>query len=1053
MSNHMSKNTLNLVLGVTSLALWAGCGDADVVNQDGKNPGIIVETVVTPQILIQGQTANISCPVFDQAGVVQDLPTRFSVTPNVAPVDNQVTPTASGKYEVTCHLEDGSLFDVTPATLLVIGPDQGDDVAIDTLLNPAKVAIGEPSTASCGVAFQGQVVSGLNTDIEVLPTAGITIDDHVLTGQVDGDFDVVCLVPDTAFRDNTPARLVVGEGSALPAKITTILSPNTVVAGNSSSVSCTVTDASGVVLDLATLIEAPAGVAVVGNTLQGQQVGSHAVTCRLVAPESNPELLSATLTVTPGEPVSVEAWADPIKAVYKPADVIDIKWQGLDKFNNPVPLPPATITAPTQSVTTLGPAQFQLFEDAYLSFKVTLDSGPETTVEITVDGNGPELEITSPARGLTFDGDGTIVVTGTAADAFGGLKSLEINGIPVTTDELGNWSVEINSVHGVNPVVVTAADAHDNHSKTTVSWYYSTGWVTTDKALSDEAWLPDTVRVWFAQELIDDGDHTEAAVDDLAHLLEVLLTQVDVGEMLGKPAVFEQVYPDVVSEPNFAGTGIDLQGDVTLWAEIDSVVFGDATVSLTSREGGIDMDAAFVPNGDQPGMHVVIKVYLAFDLEGTLETTDPNSGFAFPFKATLSPPPTFITTATLTIDELDLAGGFDIAIPDNTNLTVNAMDVATNSAGWVISPLAAAELDLGSLVFWAEFIPVPGFPGVPIELATIQLGSVDVSSLFSGLNSLFQGLSSVILDNVEVLASEVLNPVVGVIGSDALKMAFESLEIEHTITTPQLVDGQPAVAVDVEARIYSIEFDTTGAHIGLKGRAIADKVVERYPLGTMLRDQCLGTDASVYELPKTGVLEFGLAIDLMNEVLHSMWWNGGLNMAIDAKQVDDLAPLNMSKADVTLSPLLPPVLTDCNSKGTLKMQLGDSHITADVLIGDTPVTFEAWLSAEIDVGVINTGADTVGIVVNGVSKFDIEVFNENAGYVGNEGAVTALLEDVLVQKLLGSLVDSALSSFPIPQFDIGGIVQGVPGSVVLALDGFGIKKSAGFLQIEGKLAP
>ncbi len=415
--------------------------------------------------------------------------------------------------------------------------------------------------------------------------------------------------------------------------------------------------------------------------------------------------------------------------------------------------------------------------------------------------------------------------------------------------------------------------------------------------------------------------------------------------------------------------------------------------------------------------------------------------------ATLDPPPTAITTATLTIDTLELTSDFDISIPDGENLQVVASGVTTNSDGWAISPLDNVTIELGNLVFSTEFL------GFPIELANVNLGDIDLTSLFAGIDAIFEGLSGLILDNVEQLAAEVLNPIVGVVGGNALKMAFESLEIENTITVPKLVEGQPDTAIEVETRLFSIDFSEAGARIGMRGRAITDKVVERTPHGSILRDGCLATDDKEYSLPKTGLLEFGLALDLMNEVLYSMWWGGGLHMTVDAKQIDDLAPLNMSKANLVLEPLLPPILTDCNSKGTLKMQLGDTHVVADVRIGDTDVSFEAWLSAEIDVGVVNTGADTVGIVVNGVSQFELELFNVSGGYEGNEGAVEALLEEVLIQKLLGSLVDSALASFPIPKFDIGGLVPGIDGSVVLALDGFGIKKSAGFLQIEGNLAP
>ncbi len=580
------SHTWKLILTASVLAVWAGCGESDV-SGDGKDIGVFVETSVTPQILIAGQTANVSCPVFDSTLSVLDRPTRFTVTPNVAPLGNQITPTTAGKYEITCALDDGSLFDTTPATLLVIGPDDVDKVVVDTLLDKAQVAIDEKVEVSCGVSFDGEALHGLVTVVEGDPTEGLTIDDHTVSGQVDGDFDIACRVPSTDFRDSTPARLVVGEGGAEPAKVVTILDPAVVAAGDNSNVTCTVTDEDGQILDVPTSIEAPPGVAVVGATVQGQQVGEHEITCRIEGDTGTIEHVPATLTVTHGASVSIEAWADPLKAVYRPGDLVTIKWQGIDEFNNPVPNAPGTVTPPGQGVSaTPTTNEYKLLQDAYLTFTVTLDAGPSTEVDLTVDGHGPEIAITSPERGLTFDNDGQILVTGTVFDNFGGIQTFSVNGIPVTPDETGNWSFQVSSVHGLNPVVVTSTDKHDNSSTATVSWYYSTGWVTTDKATPDDAWLEDTVRVWFAQDLIDDGDHTEPKVDDLAHLLATLLTNVDVAQMLGKPVLFEQNYPDVVNTPDFEGTGVHLQGDLKIWAEIDQVLFGDAAVTRRSRWPG-----------------------------------------------------------------------------------------------------------------------------------------------------------------------------------------------------------------------------------------------------------------------------------------------------------------------------------------------------------------------------------------------------------------------------------------------------------------------------------
>ncbi len=1034
---------LTLLSAVFALMIWNGCSDSDVGGRD-KGGSIIVETVVLPQIVVTGQTVTVSCPVLDELGNVQDRPTNIAIDPPVALIGSQFTPTQAGHHQVTCALADGSVTDVSPAIVYVIGPDDVDKVVVDTLLSKGEAAIDEPVTASCNVAFDGAILDGIVTEVTSDPSAGITIDDHTLTGHIDSDFQIACVVPNTAFIDDTPARLVVGEGSGQPARVTTSLDKHTIAAGETAQVTCTVTTEAGKVLQLTTIVDTPPGVGITGHTLTGQQVGEHEITCRLSG-ETQVELLPETLTVTPGAPVSVEAWADPIKNVYKPGDQVTIVWQGIDAFENPIPAPAGKVTAPSVGLAKLDVAKYELLDDGYYTFTVTLDAGPKTDVEITVDGSGPVITINSPERGQTLDGDGQVVATGSVHDVFGGVQELKVNGFIVSVDETGNWKFNVASSHGMNALVVTAIDKHDNETSVNRGWYYSSTYITADKADPDAAWLPNTVRVWMSQEIIDDGDHTEAKVDDLAHLLELLMDNVDFGEMLGKPVLFEQVTPGVVNQPNFLGLGADLVGDMKMWAEVDQVIFGDTTLSLKSRDGGIDMDAHFIPDAEgNPGMTVQIKVYVQLTLTATAYF-DIDGQIGVPVTAEILPPPTVTTTSIGLVQDIDLDTSFDISQAPGEELSVVGKELKVVSNGWDLSPLAAADVNLGTVTFFAE-LPFIG----KIKVGEIALGTVDLTGLVSGLNGIFSALSGVILDNALDLAAAVLEPFIAVVGGDALEMALKSLEIEQTIAMPQLVDGQPAAEIDVAAKLAQVQFTAAGATLGLDGRAISNKVIDRNPLGSILRDGCLGVDNNVYALPKTGKMEFALALDLMNEVLFSFWWNGGLNMTLDANQLESASDLALNKAELTLNPLLPPILDDCNSKGTLKMQIADAHLDVDVLLGDLPITFKAWLTAEADIGIAAQDGN-VGVVINGISKFELEMYDVQGPFKGNEGLLSNFIEDVLLKELLGALTDSALGSFPMPEFNIGGLVPGLGEDVKLGLDGIVIKKSAGFLQIEGQL--
>ena len=143
-------------------------------------------------------------------------------------------------------------------------------------------------------------------------------------------------------------------------------------------------------------------------------------------------------------------------------------------------------------------------------------------------------------------------------------------------------------------------------------------------------------------------------------------------------------------------------------------------------------------------------------------------------------------------------------------------------------------------------------------------------------------------------------------------------------------------------------------------------------------------------------------------------------------------------------------MSDCNPKSTLKVQLGDSYVEADLSLGDLPIKFKAWLSAEIDIGLVAEN-NQLGVVVNGISQFHVQIFDVEGPLAGLEVELENLMETVLLEKLLAALAGDALGNFPIPEFDLSGLAPGIPDGTKLGLSDLGIAKQKGFLQIEGKL--
>ena len=1023
------------------LAILNACSESSVGGGDGPNKGLIVETMAVPSLVVPQQAFTVSCPVIDAKGKPVERKTRFTVDPEVTPVGQTATPTAKGTYKVACSLDDGSLKDPTPAMVYVLGPEDMERVVVETTLSAPTAPVGTAVQVSCSASLDGTVLTGITTEVHATPQTGITVTQGEVTGTADGVFQIACGVTGTTAIDKTPAELVVGKGNPAVARVTTQLSEHSIASGDSTNVKCTATDSAGNVLDRPTVVSVPAGVAVVDHVVTGQQAGTFTITCKLADDAPAVELVSDELTVEAGKVAAVEAYVEPAKEVYKPGDKVTVKWKVTDSFGNEVPAVAANVSGPATGVKVLPANAFELLADGIDTFTVELQDGSKLkdTVDIIVDGSGPLLKILTPDRGQTFDGPSVIHVTGTVSDAFGGVKYLKVNGAAVSwNDTNGEWAFNVDSEQALNIVVAEAEDTHGNKSKATVAWYYSTDWATMDKAKPDLGYLKSAIKVWLSQQIIDDGDHTEAKVDDLAHLLEIILGTADFSALLGKPVLFAQDFPNVINIGDVAGTGVGIDGDMKIWADIGQISFGKVALSLTSRQGGIDLKAKFLPDETETGMTIGINAHAQFDILASAVIPTPFGDQTV--TASLQPPPNVETSTTLKIDELDIDASFDVSVDAAGELQVVGKNLKLTPVGIDLAPLADADIYLGTVTFSLAGFSIP----------TVDLGIIDLGTLVSGLSGIVSSILNPILNTFIPLATNLLEPLIAQFGGQAIQGALKSLEVDQTITVPELVPGQPSVPIEIKAKIADVAFTKDGGAIGLSGLALSDKKVDRNPLGSILRDGCLGADNTAYVLPKTGPMEFALALDLLNEVLFSDWWGAGLNMTIDASKLGDLSGFGVTKANILLQPLLPPVMSDCNAKGTLKIQLGDSYLEADLALGTVPVKFKAWLSAEIDIGLVANG-NQLGIVVNGVSQFQLQVFDVEGPFAGLESTLEELIQKMLLEQVLGKLTNTSLGSFPLPEFDLGGLVPGVPAGTKIALGDLDITKKKGFLQIEGNL--
>ncbi len=504
------------------------------------------------------------------------------------------------------------------------GPEDvtGVTVGVETAVEPASVAAGSQVSVTCTALDEsGGTTSAGDFELVIEPMDGLTVEGMVLTPTLAGSFTVACKL--TSLIDESPVEVLVTAGAIAKTEIT--LEPDTVEAGGSSSVSCEAWDAHGNEVDGAAvpLTVDPGGPTLSEGKITTEEAGVYEVTCAAAGAE---EQGSATWTVTPGAPVSFSLVLSPEPKAYGIDQAITVSGVGADALGNP--LEGMLVTdlkgLPDGSHFVFGEGQkIRFVEEGFFTVSAASADDPSLvdTRDIVVDQSPPEVTITSPERGYAAEGITEVLVEGTVSDNLGVVSWLKINGneFPLPAAEGGAFSMKMPLAYGMNRVHVEASDPYDNLASSARSALWSDGWYALAPGSLETDGVPDGALFELSQQGVDDGDHTEEAIDDLAHVLAQVVEGLDLSTLIDNP---------ISSSPCIGG-------DCTL--SVSEVSNGGSDLSLTLMDGGIHVElditdfymefTSHLPGlGDLPGGFTAEYIHLEMDLKldlvaGVLESS------------------------------------------------------------------------------------------------------------------------------------------------------------------------------------------------------------------------------------------------------------------------------------------------------------------------------------------------------------------------------------------------------------------------------------------------
>jgi hypothetical protein len=216
-------------------------------------------------------------------------------------------------------------------------------------------------------------------------------------------------------------------------------------------------------------------------------------------------------------------------------------------------------------------ASFVLAAQGRVTLTGCVDSpgGACDAVSVQVDDGSPVIELTAPLPGSESDHAGGIEVTGSVSDA--GMTHVFVAGRQVATDELGQFQAVVPAAYGVNHLAVVASDGVTPEAGVELDVLWAPHFA---PAIGDDGrpalGLDRGIALSLGQSLFDDGvslepDRTPITTDDLADIVELVVTHADLGGFIPDP---------VVDQAGFA-------------LRIPAISTGRATVSIAVKGDGV----------------------------------------------------------------------------------------------------------------------------------------------------------------------------------------------------------------------------------------------------------------------------------------------------------------------------------------------------------------------------------------------------------------------------------------------------------------------------------
>lgn len=345
---------------------------------------------------------------------------------------------------------------------------------------------------------------------------------------------------------------------------------------------------------------------------------------------------------------------------------------------------------------------------------------------------------------------------------------------------------------------------------------------------------------------------------------------------------------------------------------------------------------------------------------------------------------------------------------------------------------------------------------------TKSSAKIEVMKLhIDGLGGLFDFLWNVILDAYE---GQIADQLVAEMNKQIPKLVgglLAQFAINQAIPLPAAVKGGKDVTIQFISTLKTLQFTHKGGLVLMDAGFVSALGTTHKIAGAIARSGCIGTVEDTFAIDQKQRMQVALHDDVMNQMLHAIWYAGGLKMdKLDLAALGKPgagSPIPLDGATLDLDLFLPPIVESCGMADPLQMkiQVGDAYIVATVPLGDPPLALGFFASfdigAAIALGKSAEGKPQLNITLDKSPQYQLELFSIAKDFESQK----QMFED-MVGKLLGDQLAKGLPgldklNLDLPNLDIGGLIPGLPAGAKIALVLKNLKRSGGYTAIDAEL--